>query len=403
MRREVYLDNGASPPCHPEAAREARRYFEEFYGNPQSDHEYGYKTKLAIEEARGQVARLIGATPDEIVFTSSGTEANNFALKGVLQSYRKKGNHFIISAIEHRSVLTTAKHLAKEGYDLTIVPVDETGMVNPLDVADAIKDTTVLVSVMHANNEVGTIQPIGEIGRICKERGVLFHTDAGASTGFVPIDVDALKVDLLSISGYQFYGPKGAGALYIRKGVKITPLIHGGVQERGRRTGMENVPGIVGMGIAAEIAGKEMEDRSTRFATLRNLLREGLVERIPHIWLNGHRDQRLPYHLNVSIEGIEGEALLMSLADEAIFTSSASTCTMMTLESSHVLAAMGVPGWVANGTLMFAFGFQNTEEDVDRVLEALPAIVERLRAMSAVVAGTNPVGEGPAVCVDGGK
>ncbi|MBI5143226.1 MAG: aminotransferase class V-fold PLP-dependent enzyme [Nitrospirae bacterium] len=382
--KNVYLDSVATTPCHPDAAAAAMPYFTEIYGNPQSDHEVGWKSKMAIDEARHEVAALINATPEEIIYTSSGTEANNFGLKGVIHSYSGKGKHFIISAIEHRSILTASRFLEKNGHELTVLPVDRYGLVDPEDVRKAIRPDTVVVSVIHGNNEIGTVEPIAEIGRITREAGVLFLVDAGSSGGVVPVDVKEMNADLLTLSAHNFYGPKGVGALYVRKGVKITPLIHGGAQERGRRTGIENVPGIVGMGVAARLAKAEMPARIAHLTRLRDRLETGIVGAIPNSVINGHPEKRLPHMLNMSFEGVEGESMLLSLADEGVFASSASTCTMMSLETSYVLLAIGLSGYLANSTLMMSLGIWNTDEDVNRVIEVLPPIIERLRAMSAV-------------------
>jgi cysteine desulfurase len=284
-------------------------------------------------------------------------------------------------------VLTTLKFLEKSGYKVTYLPVDNFGMVDPDDVSKNITDETILISIMHANNEIGTIEPITEIGRIAKERGIIFHTDAAASAGTVPIDVNALNVDLMSISAHKFYGPKGVGALYVRKGVRITPLIHGGAQEAGRRTGIENVPGIVGFGVASELAEKEIEERINYLIPLRDKLTKGILDRIDHVYYNGHPSERLPNNVNVAIEYVEGEAMLLSMMKDGVATSSASTCTMMSLETSHVLQGIGVPPDIANSSLVFSLGMDNTDEDIDRVIDVLPKIVERLRAMSAIYPG----------------
>jgi len=379
----IYLDYIASTPCLPEVTKAALPYFSDIYGNPQSDHEPGWKSKMAMNEARNDIAMLINSTPEELIFTSSGTEANNFALKGISHSYSSKGKHIIISQVEHRSILTSAKFLEKNGYKITIIPVDKYGLVDPDDVRKAITPETILVSIIHANNEIGTIEPVEEIGKITREMGLLFHVDAGASGGIIPVDVNAINADLLTLSAHNFYGPKGVGVLFVRKGVKITPLIHGGAQERGRRTGIENVPGIVGMGVAARMARQEMDDRILQFKRLRDKLATGLMEQIPNTVYNGHPDKRLPNLLNMSFEGVEGESMLLSLADEGIYASSSSTCTMMSLETSHVLLAIGLSGYLANSTLLMSVGLYNTDKDIERVIEVLPPIIARLRAMSA--------------------
>lgn len=384
IAKKVYLDHIATTPCHPKVVEAMQPYFREIFGNPQSDHEFGWQAKMAIEEARGKIANLIKALPQEIIFVSSGTEANNFALKGIANAFEKKGRHIIASSIEHRSVLTPLKFLEKSGYKVTYLPVDNFGLVNPDDVRNNITNETILISVMHANNEIGTIEPIAEIGKIAKEKGIIFHTDAAASAGTVPLDVAQLNVDLMSISAHKFYGPKGVGALYVKKGVKITPLIHGGVQESGRRTGIENVPGIVGFGVAAELSDKEINKRIGYLIPLRDKLKKGILEKIDHVYYNGHPSERLPNNVNIAIEYVEGEAMLLSMMKEGIATASASTCTMMSLETSHVLQGIGVPPQIANSSLVFSIGVDNTEEDIDRVIDVLPKIIERLRAMSAI-------------------
>jgi len=385
--RKIYLDHIATTPCHPKVVEAMQPYFSEIFGNPQSDHEFGWQAKMAIEEARGKVANLIKALPQEIIFVSSGTEANNFALKGIAHAFEKKGKHIITSSIEHRSELTPLKFLEKSGYRVTYLPVDKFGMVDPDDVRRNITDETILITIMHSNNEIGTIEPITEIGKIAREKGVLLHTDAASSAGTIPLDVNELNVDLMSISAHKFYGPKGVGALYVRKGVKITPLIHGGVQEAGRRTGIENVPGIVGFGVAAELAQKEMEQRIRYLMPLRDRLRDGILERIDHVYYNGHPTERLPNNVNVAIEYVEGESMLLSMMKEGIATASASTCTMMSLETSHVLQSIGIPPHIANSSLVFSIGMDNTEEDIEKVIDILPKIVQRLRSMSAIYPG----------------
>lgn len=385
--KKIYLDHIATTPCHPKVVDAMQPYFREIFGNPQSDHEFGWQAKMAIEEARAKVAGLIKSLPQEIIFVSSGTEANNFALKGIANAFEKKGKHIITSSIEHRSVLTTLKFLEKSGYKVTYLPVDKYGVVDPDDVRNNITEETILISIMHSNNEIGTIEPVAEIGKIAKERGIIFHTDAAASAGTVPVDVNELNVDLMSVSAHKYYGPKGIGALYVRKGVRITPLIHGGVQEAGRRTGIENVPGIVGFGVASELADKDMEVRRNYLTPLRDKLTKGILERIDHVYYNGHPSERLPNNVNIAIEYVEGESMLLSMMKEGIATASASTCTMMSLETSHVLQGIGVPPHVANSSLVFSIGIDNTEEDIERVINVLPNIVERLRAMSAIYPG----------------
>jgi cysteine desulfurase len=349
-------------------------------------HHWGDEARKAVEEARGRVATLIGAQPEEIIFTSSGTEANNFAIKGLAMAQQSKGKHIVVSAIEHFSVLHSARTLEKWGFEMTEVPVDRHGLVDPDEVARSLRKDTVLVSIMHANGEVGTIEPIAEIAKLTKEAGVIFHTDAVATTGTIPVDVRELGVDALSLAGNQFYGPKGVGALWLKKGVRIIPFLDGGVQEGGRRAGTENVPAIVGLGKAAELAKAEMESRMGHLSALRNRLIEGLLSRIERSFLTGHPTQRLPGHASFCIEFIEGESMLMLLNHQGIAAASGSACTSRALKASHVLIAMGIPHEIVHGSLLFSFGLENTEEDVDYVLEVLPPIVDRLRQMSPLYA-----------------
>ena len=384
--RKVYLDHIATTPILHEVLEAMLPYLKDAYGNPQSLHDWGDEAREAIEDARGRVAALIGAQPGEIIFTSSGTEANNFAIKGLALAQQSKGKHIVVSAIEHFSLLHSARTLEKWGFELTLVPVDKYGVVNQDDIAKSIREDTILVSVMHANSEVGTIQPIREIARLAKEAGAIFHTDAVATTGTIPVDVNELAVDALSLAGNQFYGPKGAGALWLKKGVRIIPFLDGGVQEGGRRAGTENVPAIVGLGKAAELAKAGMESRTGRLLALRTRLIEGLPSRIEHVLLTGHPTQRLPGNASFCIEFIEGEAMLMLLASKGVAASSGSACTSKVLKASHVLTAMGIPPAIAQGSLLFSFGRDNTEEDVDYLLEVLPPIVDRLRQMSPLYA-----------------
>jgi cysteine desulfurase len=384
--RRVYLDNMATTPVLSEVLDAMLPYFRDVYGNPQSIHSWGDEAREAIEKAREQVAALIGGDAEEIIFTSSGSEANNLALKGLAQGQITKGKHIIISAIEHFSVLHAARTLEKAGFEITEVPVDKYGLVDPDEVARSIKKETVLVSVMHANGEVGTIEPIAEIAQRVKEAGVLFHTDAVASSGSIPVDVKNLGVDALSLAGNEFYGPKGSGALWVRKRVRLIPLMDGGVQEGGRRPGTENVPAIVGMGKAAELAAKEMSSRSQRLSKLRDKLIKGLPAAIDHVIVTGHPTERLPQHASFCIEFIEGEGMLLLLNSEGIAVSSGSACTSKALKASHVLIAMGLPHEIAQGSLLFGLGVDNGEEDIDYVLEKLPPIVARLRQMSPLYA-----------------
>jgi len=357
-------------------------YFTDTFGNPSSIYSCGQEARGTIEEARTKVAELIGARSEEIIFTSGGTEADNFALKGIAYANENKGNHIITTSIEHHAVTEVCKFLERRGFRITYLPVDEYGLVAPQDVKKAITDKTILISVMHANNEVGTVEPVGEIGKIAKEAGVYFHSDAVQTVGHIPVNVDELKVDLLSISAHKLYGPKGVGALYVRKGIELFPLIHGGAQEKGRRAGTENVPAIVGLGKAVEIARQTMDKEAERLSYLRDKLIEGLVERIDHIRLNGHPGRRLPNNVNVSVDFVEGESMLLNLDLEGICASTGSACSSASLEPSHVLLALGLPPEQAHGSLRFTSGRENTEEDVERVLEVLPRIVAKLRAMS---------------------
>ncbi|MEA1965082.1 MAG: cysteine desulfurase NifS [Candidatus Aerophobetes bacterium] len=380
--KRIYLDYAATTPTHPEVLREMLPYFNEIYGNPSSIYQLAQRAKGAAEEARGKVARLINAKPEEIIFTSGGTEADNLAIKGVAWANEKRGNHTITSKIEHHAVLNTCKWLGKEGFKVTYISADKYGMIDLDELKDSLTDKTILISIMHANNEVGTIQPISEISKIARERKIYFHTDAVQTVGKVPLDVRKLGVDLLSLSGHKLYGPKGVGALYIRKGVKTLPLIHGGHHERNRRAGTENVPGIVGLGKACELAVKEMTSEGRRLKVLRNRLYEGLSEQIEEIVLNGHPQNRLPGILNICIKYVEGESMLINLDLEGICASSGSACTSGSLEPSHVLLAMGIPPEIAHGSLRFSLGEDTTKEDIDRVIEVLPPIVKKLRAMS---------------------
>ncbi|MCX5991688.1 MAG: cysteine desulfurase NifS [Chloroflexi bacterium] len=380
--RKTYLDNAATTPLLPEVLEAMLPYLKDVYGNPQSIHNWGDEAREAVEDARGSVASLIGAKPEEVIFTSSGTESNNFAIKGLATAQQSKGKHIVISSIEHFSVMHSARTLEKAGFEITPVPVDKYGLVDPKEVASSIRKDTILVSIMHANAEVGTIQPIGEIARLAKDAGAIFHTDAVATAGTIPVDVNKMGIDALSLAGNQFYGPKGVGALWLKKGTRIIPLLDGGVQEGGRRAGTENVPGIVGLGKAAELAKAEMNSRMARLSALRDGLIKGLPSKIQYATVTGHPTQRLPGNASFSIEFIEGESMLILLNQQGIAASSGSACTSRALKASHVLTAMGIPPELSHGSLLFSFGLGNTEEDVDHVLAALPPIVERLRKMS---------------------
>jgi len=384
--RRVYLDYVATTPVLPEVLESMLPYFSDVYGNPQSFHSWGDEPGEAIEKAREQVASLVGGSPDEIVFTSTGSEANNLAVKGLAQGQIGKGKHIIVSAIEHFSVLNAVRTLEKAGFELTVVPVDKYGLVDPDEVARNIRKDTILVSVMHANGEVGTIQPIAEISKRVKEAGVLFHTDAVASTGNVPVNVNELGVDALSLAANQFYGPKGAAALWVRKRTRLIPLMDGGVQEGGRRPGTENVPAIVGLGKAAELAIIDMPLRMRKFSQLRDRLINGLLAAVDHTILTGHPTQRLPHLASFCVEFIEGEAMLLLLNSQGIAASSGSACTSRALKASHVLIAMGLPHEIAQGSLLFSLGIGNNEGDIDYVVEKMPPIVDRLRQMSPLYA-----------------
>jgi cysteine desulfurase len=357
-------------------------YFTEIFGNPSSIHSCGQEAKAGVEAARIKVADFIGARPEEVVFTSGGTESDNFAIKGIAYANEDKGNHIITSSVEHHAVLEPCHFLEKSGFKVTYLPVDKYGMVDPDDVKKAINPKTILVSVMHASNEVGTIQPIAEIGKITREAGVYLHTDAVQTVGHIPTNVNELKVDLLSISGHKLYGPKGIGALYIRKGTKITPFMQGGGQEEGRRGSTYNVPGIVGLGKAVEIAELEMALEAERLTGYRDRLIAGLLEEIDYIRLNGHPQKRLPNNVNISLAYVEGEATLLSLDLEGICASTGSACTSESLEPSHVLTAMQIPAEEARCSIRFSLGKWNTDTDIERVLNVLPEIITKLRAMS---------------------
>jgi cysteine desulfurase len=387
--RKVYFDHAATTPVHPKVVEAMLPYLQEQFGNPLSLHGFGEGPREAVEEARAKVADLIGAKPEEVYFTASGSEANNMAVKGIALMNREKGQHMVVSAIEHQSVLNATQTLEKLGFEVTQVPVDQHGLVDPEDVVAAIRDDTTLVSVMHANNEIGTIEPVAEIARAVKKKakGVAFHTDAVATVGTLPVDVKELGVDLLSLAGSQFYGPKGAGALFIRKGTRLMPLIDGGIQERGRRAGTENVPAIVGLGVAADLAKESLAERAERLIPLRDRLIERLTSEIDRVYLTGHPTQRLPGHVSVCVEFIEGESMLLMLNMQGIAASSGSTCTSRALKASHVLMAIGVETALAQGSLVFTLGESSTVKDVDYVAEVLPPIVERLRQMSPLYEG----------------
>ena len=390
-KRIIYMDNAATTAVRREVLDAMLPYFTEHYGNPSSIHSVGRDARRAVEEARRKVAAAIGAQAQEIYFTAGGSESDNWALRSATEMLEKKGKHIITSAIEHHAVLHTCEYLEKKrGYRITYLPVDDTGRVNPEDVKNAIASDTVLISIMAANNEIGTLQPIAEIGRIAKEAGVLFHTDAVQAIGAIPIDVNALNVDMLSLSAHKFHGPKGVGALYIRKGVRMNNLIYGGAQERNLRAGTENLAGIVGLGKAIEIAVAELPTYAARMTRLRDRLIDGILSSIPDVRLNGHRTERLPANVNVSVRYIEGESLLMRLDLAGVEGSSGSACTSGSLDPSHVLLAIGLPHEIAHGSLRLSLGNETTDADVDYVLEVLPGIVETLRAMSPLMPRCTP-------------
>jgi cysteine desulfurase len=384
--RQVYLDNVSTNPLLPEVRQAMLPYLDKLYGNPSCMHEWGDAAREGIETARTQVADLIGAEGEDIIFTSNGTESNNFAIKGLALAQQSKGKHIIVSAIEHFSVLNSAKTMEKWGFEVTIIPVDKKGLLDPEDIRKNLRKDTILVSVMHANSEVGTIEPIKEIAKITKERNIIFHTDGVASAGNIPIDVKELGVDALSIAGNQFYGPKGSAALWVRKGVRIIPLLDGGVQEGGRRPGTENVPAIVGFGKAAELAKANLVARSSRLVALRDRLLTEIPNKIERVIVTGHPKTRLPGHASFCVEFIEGEAMIMLLSSQGIAVTSGSACTSKALKASHVLIAMGLTHAVAQGSLLLSLGIDNTDEDVDYVNQSLPSIVDRLRQMSPLYA-----------------
>ena len=380
--KSIYMDHNATTPLRAEVLEAMLPYLKEEFGNASSIHAFGRRAAMGINEAREKVAGALGCRPEEVVFTGCGTEADNQAIKGIAYAKREKGDHIITTQIEHHAVLHTCQYLEKQGYQVTYLPVDKYGMVDPDDVRKAITDRTILVSVMHANNEVGTVQPLAEIGRIVKEKGVTFHTDAVQTFGKLPTRVDELRVDLFSLSAHKLYGPKGVGALYVRQGTRLDSLVHGGHHERSRRAGTENVAGIVGLGRAVELALAEMEEEAHRQATLRERLWEGIAANVEGVRRNGHPTQALPGTLNVCFEYIEGESIILSLDMKGVAVSSGSACTSDSLEPSHVLLAMGVPPAIAQGSIRFSLGRDNTAEQVDYVVAELPAIIERLRAMS---------------------
>ncbi|HUU37751.1 MAG TPA: cysteine desulfurase family protein [Candidatus Desulfaltia sp.] len=380
--KRVYLDHIAATPLDPQVVEAMLPYLREKYGNPQSLHSAGQEALAAVQEARSRVARLIGAEENEIFFTSSGSEANNFAVKGMALARRDRSQHLVVSAIEHQSVLHSAKSLEKFGFSSTLVPVDRDGLVDPEDIKRALKKETALVSVILASSEVGTIEPLAEIARICRSAGIPLHSDAVAAAGSIPLDIRELDVDALSLAADQFSGPKGSGALFLRKGMRILPFIDGGIQEGGRRSGTENVAGIVGMGKAAELALTKLAERGERLRSLRDRLIEHLPQKVDRVNLTGHREKRLPHHASFCVEFIEGESMLLNLDMKGIAASSGSACTSRALKASHVLLAMGIDHALAQGSLVFSLIDSTTAEDIDYLLDVFPPIIDRLRKMS---------------------
>lgn len=381
--RKVYLDNNATTRTRPEVVAAMLPFYTETYGNASSVHGFGRTARTAIDRARTQVASLLGAaSPEEVIFTSGGTESDNLALKGVTEALKAKGNHIITSAIEHPAVLNTCKYLKKNGMEVTYLAVDRYGLINIEELKKAITPKTVLVSIIFANNEIGTIEPVAEIAGIAKERGIYFHTDAVQAFGKIPFDVKAPGFDLVSISGHKLYGPKGIGAIYIKKGTKITPQMYGGHHEMGKRAGTENVPAIVGFGLAAELAAKEMPSESKRIEGLRDYFYKTLTSKIEDVSLNGHPDKRLPNTLNVGFKYLEGESIVLNLDMEGVGVSTGSACTSGSLEPSHVLTAMGIDPAESQGSIRFSLGRDTAKEDIDYVLQVLPPIIKRLRDMS---------------------
>ncbi|MBU4226770.1 MAG: cysteine desulfurase NifS [Candidatus Atribacteria bacterium] len=381
--KRIYMDHAATTSTDVEVVKAMEPYFTLKYGNPNSIHSFGQEARKAVEEAREKIAHLIGANSSEIVFTAGGTEADNHAIKGIAWANQKKGNHIITSKIEHHAVLHSCQFLEKQGFRVTYLPVDKYGLIDSEDVKKAITGKTILVTIMHANNEIGTIEPIKEISKVVKKAGVYFHTDSVQTVGHIPIDVNDLGADMLSMSGHKFYGPNGVGALYLRKGTRIVNLIDGGAQEKNRRAGTENVAGIVGLGKAAELAEKRLvQGKEVEVIKLRDKLIKGITEKIDHTHLNGHPTKRLPGNANFCFEFIEGESMLLSLDMEGVAASSGSACTSGSLTASHVLLAIGLPPEIAHGSLRLTLGKDNTEEEIDYVIDILPGIIEKLRALS---------------------
>lgn len=382
MDRLIYLDNAATTKCAPEAAKAMLPYFSEYYGNPSSIYSLGAESKKAVGEARRVIAESLHADPAEIYFTAGGSESDNWALIAAAEAYADKGRHIITTGIEHHAVLHTCEYLQKRGFQITYIPVDEDGIIKLDELERAIRPDTILISVMFANNEIGTIQPVAQIGKIARAHKILFHTDAVQAYGHIPIDVEELQIDMLSASGHKLYGPKGVGLLYIRKGVKIRSFIHGGAQERKRRAGTENVPGIVGFGAAVKKAFGDLEERGEKERQLRDYLISEIETKIPYCRLNGDRQRRLPGNVNFSFQFIEGESLLIMLDMKKICASSGSACTSGSLDPSHVLLAIGLPHEIAHGSLRLTLSHENTREELDYVVKSIKEIVEKLRNMS---------------------
>ena len=378
----IYFDHAATTPTKPEVLDAMMPYFTQNFGNPSSVYQIAQINKKAVDDARESIANIIGAKPNEIFFTSGGTESDNWAIKGTAARVGRKGNHIITTKIEHHAVLHTCEYLEKHGYEVTYLDVDEYGLVTPEQVEAAIKDTTILISIMYANNEIGTIMPIKEIGAVAKKHDITFHTDAVQAIGQERIDVNELGADLLSLSGHKIYGPKGIGVLYIRRGVRLCPLIHGGAQERGRRGGTENVPGIVGLAKALELSYEDLDNKNNKIRTIRDHIIDGILKEIPYARLNGHREKRLPNNVNIGFEFVEGESLLLLLDMNGISASSGSACTSGSLDPSHVMLGIGLPHEKAHGSIRITLGEMNKMEEADKLLETLPTIVQRMRDMS---------------------
>jgi len=385
--KKIYLDHNATSPVHPEVLEAMLPFYKEAYGNASSIHSFGREARKAVEASRETIAAFIGASPDEIIFTSGGTESDNTAIKGIMEANASKGNHIITSVIEHHAVLNTCKYLEKHGCTVTYLPVDEFGVVSVDELKNAITADTILVSIMHANNETGALQPIEEIGAVTRAKGIIFHSDAVQSLTKVPVDVDKMNVDLLSFSGHKIYAPKGAGVLYKRKGIKMAPLIVGGHHEKNKRAGTENVAGIVGFAKAVEISKRDGAVLNKRIAELRDRLWKGINDNIKKVKLNGHPDKRTPNTLNVSFEYVEGESIILNLDMEGIAVSSGSACASGSLSASHVMLAMGLDHAIAQGSIRFSLGKDNTEEDIDFVISILPGIIDKLRQMSPLYPG----------------